>query len=222
MPIPPRYRVTLPQPERDQLELLGRVNAKKLLADRMLLLLFLLTLLAAPALPETSDAPKWRGLTVALECDCSVYDQDDYGYSSRKLEALILKRQGGRICSPYTGICYPSDDETDVEHIVARKQAHLSGLCDPERADERGRFAEDLDNLTLAEAHLNRYIKSDKDAGRWMPTEARCWFAQTVVAVKRKWALTVDKRERDALERTLIACELVGATATGSANPSEE
>ena len=43
----------------------------------------------------------------------------------------------------------------------------------------------------------------------------RCWFAGRVVAVKRKYALTVDRREAAALERILSDCkciELVFAT----------
>ena len=31
----------------------------------------------------------------------------------------------------------------------------------------------------------------------------RCWFAARVVDVKRAYGLTVDRRERDALARTL-------------------
>ena len=34
----------------------------------------------------------------------------------------------------------------------------------------------------------------------------RCWFAARVVAVKRKYALTVDRREADSLERVLSGC----------------
>ena len=35
---------------------------------------------------------------------------------------------------------------------------------------------------------------------------SRCWFASRVVEVRRKYALTVDAREANALERVLSAC----------------
>ena len=49
--------------------------------------------------------------------------------------------------------------------------------------------------------------KCDSDAGEWLPAMNRCWFAGRVVAVKRKYRLTVDRREADALERVLSACK---------------
>ena len=36
---------------------------------------------------------------------------------------------GGIIYGPYTGIWFGSTSETDIEHIVARSEAHDSGLC---------------------------------------------------------------------------------------------
>ena len=44
------------------------------------------------------------------------------------------------------------------------------------------------------------------DAHEWLPPMNRCWFAARVVAVKRKYALTVDRREADSLERVLSGC----------------
>ena len=53
---------------------------------------------------------------------------------------------------------------------------------------------------------MNRHRKSGKDAGEWLPRENRCWFAARVVAVKRKYRLTVDAREARALEGVLSRC----------------
>ena len=55
-------------------------------------------------------------------------------------------------------------------------------------------------------AAVNRHQKSGKDAGEWLPRENRCWFAARVVAVKRKYRLTVDAREARALEGVLSRC----------------
>ena len=48
--------------------------------------------------------------------------------------------------------------------------------------------------------------KNGKDAGEWMLRMNRCWFAGRVVAVKRKYGLTVDAREARALEGVLTGC----------------
>ena len=63
-----------------------------------------------------------------------------------------------------------------------------------------------LPNLTLAAPAVNRHQKSGKDSGEWMPRMNRCWFAARVVAVKRKYRLTVDAREARALEGVLSRC----------------
>ena len=53
---------------------------------------------------------------------------------------------------------------------------------------------------------MNRRQKSWKDAGEWMPRMNRCWFAGWVVAVKRKYGLSVDAREARAREGVLSEC----------------
>ena len=69
----------------------------------------------------------WRGLAVAPEDRCSDYDADDYHYSP-SVEPRIVEAQGG-IYGPYTGTWFDSIKDTDIEHIVARSEAHDSGLC---------------------------------------------------------------------------------------------
>ena len=61
-------------------------------------------------------------------------------------------------------------------------------------------------NLTLASPELNRHEKKDKDAADWLPPQNRCWFVETIIAVKKKYRLTIDERERRALERVLDQC----------------
>ena len=112
---------------------------------------------------------------------------------------------GGRVYGPYTGRHFASRRETDIEHMVATSEAHDSGLCAAD-AGTRRRFASDLLNLTLAAPAVNRHQKSGKDAGEWLPRLNRCWFAAQVVAVKRKYRLTVDAREARALEGVLSRC----------------
>ena len=146
----------------------------------------------------------WRGITVAPENRCAPYDADDYPYS-QSVEQLIVGDMGGIIYGPYTGTWFASTSETDIEHIVARSEAHDSGLCAADAATRR-RFASDILNLTLASPSVNRSQKSGKDAAEWLPDLNRCWFASRVVEVRLKYALTVDERERDAIEGILSGC----------------
>ena len=71
----------------------------------------------------------------------------------------------------------------------------------------RRRFASDLDNLTLATPELNRHEKRDHDASEWLPEQNRCWFAATIVAVRKEYGLTIDRREADALDAVFEECD---------------
>lgn len=106
----------------------------------------LLAWLAATALPLSAET--WRGLVVAPEFRCSTYDRDDYPYP-RSVEQRIVE-QIGRIYGPYSGRCFSSTGETDIEHIVLLSEAHDSGLC-AAGTDTKRMFARDLLNLTLAQ-----------------------------------------------------------------------
>lgn len=64
----------------------------------------------------------------------------------------------------------------------------------------RARFASDLLNLTPAAPGLNRHEKGGKDAAEWLPARNRCWFAATVLAVRRAYGLTIDRREATVIE----------------------
>ena len=152
----------------------------------------------APSIIQTT----WRGLTIAPESRCSPYDSDAYRYSP-SVEDRIVAEYGG-VYGPYTGRWFVSQRETDIEHIVARSEAHDSGLCaDPQKWAE---FASDLLNLTLASPEVNRNLKGAKDAAEWLPDQNQCWFAGRVIAVRLKYDLTIDQREADALDRVLTGC----------------
>ena len=156
---------------------------------------------------QALGAETWRGLVVAPEHRCTPYDRDDYHYS-RSVEDKIVATMGGRVYGPYTGRHYSTTRQTDIEHIVAVSEAHDSGLC-AAGPDLRQRFASDLLNLTLAAPEVNRCGNGGKcafDFAEWLPPMNRCWYAARIVAVKRAYALTVDRREAAALERVLSGC----------------
>lgn len=166
-----------------------------------------LLLILGASIPATQAETTWRSLRVAPESRCSPYRAEDYPYSHR-LETQIIASYGGRIYAPYTRQVFESPTQTDIEHIVARSEAHDSGLCAADATTKR-RFAADPHNLTLATPDTNRCGPGGKcalDAADWLPPHNRCWFAARVWQVRHRYALTIDAREAAALEAVLSTC----------------
>ena len=178
----------------------------------------------APTQPPTQAVATWRGITVAPEHRCSPYDSDDYRYSP-SVEPRIVEELGG-VYGPYTGTWFESIRETDIEHIIARSEAHDSGLCAANPAT-RAEFASGLLNLTLASPSVNRHQKVAKDVAEWLPKLNQCWYVARTIQVRREYGLTIDRAEADAVDRILAGChstEMVvlapGTSATATATPT--
>ena len=157
------------------------------------------------ALEAASATQNWlAGIPIQPENRCTPYDSDDYRYP-QSLEAQIVAETGGAFYSPYTGETFNWGEDVDIEHIVARSEAHDSGLC---AADifTRLAFASDPLNLTFASPQLNRDQKIAKDVAEWLPDLNRCWFVNRVVAVKRRYGLAMDPREAQAALAVLTTC----------------
>ena len=179
---------------------------------------------ATPVPSPESLTPTWHGVRVAPEERCSPYDSDDYPYSP-SVEPRIVDELGG-IYGPYTGTWFESIRETDIEHIVARSEAHDSGLCAATPAT-RAQFASDLLNLTLASPGVNRHQKVANDAADWLPDLNECWYVNRVVQVRREYGLTIDRVEADAIDQVLTGCQSTeiiilepGAAVTATATPT--
>ena len=84
-------------------------------------------------------------MTVAAEHGCAPYHSDEYAYPQAG-EDDSIQRLGG-LFSPYTNEVFDSKGDTDIEHVVARSEAHDSGLCRADAATKRT-FSRDLLNLT--------------------------------------------------------------------------
>ena len=145
----------------------------------------------------------YRGVRVASEVRCTPYDRDDYSYP-QSVESQIIAGIG-KLYGPYTGQCFATARETDIEHIVPLSEAHDSGLCSASAATKT-RFARDVLNLTLASSRVNRYEKGARDAAEWQPQRNACWFANRTLEVRRKYGLSIDRREAVAIESTLSGC----------------
>ncbi len=168
------------------------------------------------ALEATAASANWlAGIPIRAENRCTRYESDDYRYP-QSLEAQIMAEMDGSFYSPYTGETFAWGEDVDIEHIVARSEAHDSGLC---AADifTRLAFASDPLNLTFASPAVNRDQKVAKDVAEWLPELNKCWYVNRVVAVKRRYGLSMDAREVEAALAVLEACpsfamEIVAAT----------
>lgn len=169
---------------------------------RVAAVVFFVILWSGSGLAET-----WKGLEVRAEYtedECPSYSSvsSDYQYSSNA--DLVIEKSLGGFYSPYDNIWYSEATDVDVEHMVARKEAHDSGLCNA-TPEVRYAFANDLLNLTLSTPSVNR-SKGSRDAGEWLPEHNKCWYVFTVIQVKKKYKLSVDTTERDEMQSVLESC----------------
>ena len=155
-----------------------------------------LTALLAAVLAVPAPGETYRGVQVAPEHRCAPYDRDDYPYSQSVEQRIVASL--GAVYGPYTGSCFASTRATDMEHMVATSEAHDSGLC-AAGAATKAAFAGDLLNLTLAAPRVNRHLKGARDVAEWTPTLNACWFAARTLDVRRKYGLTIDRREAEAV-----------------------
>lgn len=150
-------------------------------------------------------------LSVEPESEC-MEDPIPGGWEDKEPEIEFL--HGGKF-SPYDGLCFPNYHYVDIEHIVARKEADESGMCNRPLTEREG-FAVDLLNLTFAPGSLNA-SKGKLDAGdlstakqslfrEELTAEGKCFWAAQTVRVKSKYGLSVDVQERDALDEILTDC----------------
>ena len=181
------------------------------------IVLVVLGVTAASSINAQSET--WRGLTVANEHRCSEYDSGDYKYP-QYLEADIVALTRIGIYGPYTGTHFESAADTDIEHMVARSEAHDSGLCAASTSTKIA-FARDLDNLTLASPSVNRSQKRDKDAAEWLPDINKCLFADRVVKVRQEYGLTIDRTEANALDDVFSNCTSFEMVVTPDPNQTE-
>ena len=177
------------------------------------------------ALEAAAASANWlAGIPIRAENRCTPYESDDYRYP-QSLEAQIMAEMDGSFYSPYTGEMFDWGEDVDIEHIVARSEAHDSGLC---AADifTRLAFASDPLNLTFASPEVNRDQKVAKDVAEWLPALNKCWYVNRVVAVKRRYGLSMDAREAEAALAVLESCpsvamEIIAAAETESAAADE-
>ena len=132
----------------------------------------------------------------------------------------VLKRDGTKVklsgCnvvagtwkSAYDNKTLTSPSQVDIDHVVPLANAWRSGAASWTTA-KREDFANDLDDpqLVAVSTGSNR-SKGDQDPSTWKPpaTGNWCHYAQSWIAVKTHWKLTVTTAEKSALADMLEKC----------------
>ena len=132
-------------------------------------------------------------------------------------ESVVRPRLSGDGCrviaglwrDPYTGEAVADSSALDVDHLVPLAEAHASGGHAWSR-ERRAAFANDLGDpraLVAVAAAANR-AKGGRGPEDWLPPNAshRCRYAADWVAVKARWGLSMDERERVTVGNLLRSC----------------
>ena len=92
-----------------------------------------------------------------------------------------------------------------IDHVVPLAEAWVSGARRWSRT-RREAFANDLDELLAVDGPTNM-SKGDGDPASWRPRKGyQCSYARRWIAIKTRYALTVDGSEKAALEQMLGYC----------------
>ena len=147
-------------------------------------------------------------------------DADKNGCDTRKevlIEEATIKPKIGAKCVLSGGTWVSSyDNKTfkgsgsglDVDHMVPLAEAWRSGAWQW-TSEEREKFANDLqdERVLIAVSATSNRSKSDKDPANWLPKvskEAVCDYVFNWAAVKYRFSLTIDPKERKVIERITL------------------
>ena len=153
---------------------------------------------------ERVNEELYFGLRIEPENECTDYKASLYPYGST-LDVIKSDELGG-IYGAYEDECFDAYTDVDIEHLVARKEAHDSGLCAAD-AQVRINFANDLENIVLASPSVNR-SKSAHDPADWLPDHNDCWYVWQHLHIKRKYDMSIDEAEKNAIGEVLQNCSI--------------
>ncbi|WP_029008310.1 hypothetical protein [Azospirillum halopraeferens] len=149
-----------------------------------------------------------------LDRDGNCLDTREEVLVAESLEPVRLSLDGcaivsGRWRDPYSGEQFTNPQDMAIDHRVPLREAHASGghAWDAER---RAAFANDLDgpDTLVAVSAATRRAKGARGPEEWLPADssALCSYVVGWVAVKARWELSMDARERMAVGNILANC----------------
>lgn len=185
---------------------------------------FAMILGTTPALAASTGPGLLAKLKVAAERPAG-YDRDKFNHwitvPGRGCDTrdFVLFRQNlkrprtcgdetGRWISIFDGRKINRSTGLDVDHMVPLAEAWASGGHAWTPA-QREAFANDLYTFSLVAVSLSsNRSKGDRDPAEWLPPRSAftCTYLARWTAVKYRWRLTADSREKRAISRRLHKC----------------
>tara|TARA_R110001592_G_scaffold357066_1_gene659741 strand:+ start:7035 stop:7838 length:804 start_codon:yes stop_codon:yes gene_type:complete len=155
---------------------------------------------------DRSDWPHW----LDSDTDCQNTRHEILIQTSRKPVSFKSDRECnvlmGEWYDPYSGDTYIVSNELDLDHIVPLKFAHGHG-ADKWNRERKSQFANDIENLILAQASLNRQ-KGAKGLDEWLPPnhQYRCQYITRFNNVMAKYDLAYIPSEQRIVNKVVEAC----------------
>lgn len=152
------------------------------------------------------DWPHW----LDNDKDCQNTRHEILIQTSKKAVSFKSEKQcnvlSGEWYDPYSSETFTLSTELDLDHIVPLKFAHGHGGSIWNR-QQKAIFANDLDNLILAQASLNRQ-KGAKGLNDWLPPnhQYRCEYIAHFNRVMDKYDLAYIPSEQRIVNRLVKAC----------------
>jgi hypothetical protein len=158
------------------------------------------------SLYDRSDWPHW----LDDDKDCQNTRHEILIQTSTKLVGFKTDNEcnvlTGEWYDPYSGDTFTMSKDLDLDHIVPLKFAHGHG-ADKWSREHRAAFANDLDNLILAKASLNRQ-KGAKGPTEWLPPNQsyRCEYIARFNSVMAQYELSYISTEQRIINKMVEAC----------------
>ena len=118
--------------------------------------------------------------------------------------------KGGEWLSIYDNVKVTEAGKLDVDHMVPLAEAWDSGASawDAAKKEMYANDQTDPRHLIAVTGGSNR-SKSDQDPAEWMPTNKAytCEYITNWISIKVRWSLTIDSKEKAALEANLKGCK---------------
>ncbi|MBT5072761.1 MAG: hypothetical protein HOM63_03420, partial [Kordiimonadaceae bacterium] len=101
-------------------------------------------------------------------------------------------------------------DDVDIDHLVPLYEVHISGGHSWNH-DKKRAFANDMganSPLRITHRWTNRIPKNADDPTFYSPSyvPARCSYLYDWITIKRKWQLSMDPKEANAIRKQIRAC----------------
>jgi hypothetical protein len=161
------------------------------------------------ALYNRGDWPHW----LDTDKDCQNTRHEILIQTSTKVVSFKSDKQcnvlSGEWYDPYSSETFTISKDLDLDHIVPLKFAHGRG-GDSWSRKQKAIFANDRDNLILAQASLNRQ-KGAKGLSSWLPPnhQYRCEYITQFNKIMSKYALAYIPSEQRIVNRLVKACSRV-------------